>query len=88
MNFQRFCFATLVVATVIAVGPASATCSKATLNGVWGYEVGSAVGHFTADGQGNITSGSQTVSENGVIERQTFTGTYSESKNCTGSVTI
>jgi len=88
MNFQRFCFATLVFATVIAVGPASAICSKATLNGVWGYEVGSAVGHFTANGQGNITSGLQTVSENGVIVTQTFTGTYSESKNCTGSVTI
>jgi hypothetical protein len=77
-----------VFATVIAVGPASTICSKATLNGVWGYEVGSAVGHFSADGQGNITSGSQTVSENGIIETQTFTGTYSESKNCSSSVTI
>jgi hypothetical protein len=88
MNFQRLCFATLVFATMIAVGPASATCSKATLNGVWGYQVGAAVGHFTADGQGNITSGTQTLSDNGVITTQTFTGTYSVSKNCTGSITI
>jgi len=88
MNFQRFCFAALLFATIIAVGPASATCSNTILNGVWGYQVGAAVGHFTADGQGNITNGSQTVSENGVIKTQTFTGTYAVSKKCTGGVTI
>ena len=87
MNFQKFCFATLVFATMIAVGPASATCSNATLNGVWGYIVGAAVGQFTADGRGHLTNGSQTVSQNGVIKTQTFTGTYSVSTNCTGHVT-
>jgi hypothetical protein len=54
MHFQKSCFATLVFATMIAVGPASATCSNATLNGVWGYIVGAAVGQFTADGKGNL----------------------------------
>jgi hypothetical protein len=88
MNFQKFCFATLLFATIIAVGPASATCSDATLKGVWGYQVGAAVGHFTSDGQGNITSGSQTVSENGTIKAQTYTGTYTVRKNCTGGVTV
>ncbi len=87
MNFQKSCFATLVFATMIAVGPASATCSNATLNGVWGFIVGAAVGQFTADGKGNLTNGSQTVSQNGVIKTQTFTGTYSVSTNCTGHVT-
>jgi hypothetical protein len=87
MNFQKSCFATLVFAAMIAVGPASATCSNATLNGVWGYIVGAAVGQFTADGKGNLTNGSQTVSQNGVIETQTFTGTYSVLTNCTGRVT-
>jgi len=88
MNFQKFCFALLVFA-VIAVGSASAaSCSNATVNGVWGYLVGAAVGQFTADGKGGITNGSQTVSQNGVIETQTFTGTYSVSKNCTGSLTV
>jgi len=72
---------------MIAVGPASATCSNATLNGVWGFIVGAAVGQFTADGKGNLTNGSQTVSQNGVIKTQTFTGTYSVSTNCTGHVT-
>jgi len=88
MNFQKFCFATLVFATMIAVTSASgATCSNATVKGVWGYLVGAAVGQFTADGNGNITSGTQTVSQNGTILTQTFTGTYSLAKNCTGSVT-
>jgi len=88
MNFQKFCFATLVFAIMIAVGPASAICSNATVNGVWGFQVGSLVGQFTADGKGNIPSGSGTLSNNGVIETGTFTGTYSVSKNCTGSLTI
>jgi hypothetical protein len=71
----------------IAVGSAfAATCSNATLNGVWGVFVGAAVGQFTADGNGNVT-GSSTVSNNGAIETQTYTGTYSISKNCTGSLT-
>jgi len=88
MNFQKSCFATLVFATMIAVGPASATCSNATLIGVWGYIVGAAVGQFTADGKGNLTNGSQTVSQNGVIHTQTFTGTYSVATNCTGHATV
>ena len=55
---------------------------------MWGYQVGAAVGHFTSNGQGNITSGSQTVSENGTIKAQTYTGTYTVRKNCTGGVTV
>ena len=58
------------------------------MNGVRGYLVGAAVGQFTADGKGNITSGTQTVSQGGLIETGTFTGTYSLAKNCTGSVTL
>ncbi len=85
MNFQKFCFATLVFVIVTAVGSASAICSNATLTGVWGYQVGAAVGHFTADGTGNVTNGFQTVNQNGVIGTQAFTGTYSVAKNCTGS---
>jgi len=87
MKFQEFGFATLVFATMIAVGSASATCSNATFSGVWGYFVGAAVGQFTSDGNGNVT-GSSTVSNNGAIETQTYTGTYSISKNCTGSLTL
>ena len=87
MNFNKRSFVVLVFATALAAGSASATCSDATVTGVWGYIVGAAVGQFTADGKGNITKGSQTVSNNGTIVTQTFTGTYSVSANCTGSLT-
>jgi hypothetical protein len=87
MNFKE-CFVVLVFATLVAVGSASATCSNATLNGVWGVFAGAAVGQFTTDGKGNITNGSQTVSNNGVIQTQTYTGTYTIANNCTGSLTV
>jgi hypothetical protein len=87
MKFQKLGFAVTVLVTMIAIGPTfSATCTNANLVGVWEYEVGAAVGQFTADGTGNITSGSQTVSQNGIIGTQTFTGTYSVSTNCTGTL--
>ena len=89
MNFLKLCMSVVVFATMIAAGSASAaTCSNATVTGVWGYFVGASAGQFTADGKGNITSGSQTVSQNGVVSTQTYTGTYSLAKNCTGSINI
>jgi hypothetical protein len=96
MNFQRLCFAVLVFATTIAVGAASAaSCSNATLNGVFGSldagvkagEPEATVTQFTADGKGNL-SGTLTNSTNGTVTTGTFAGTYSISKNCTGSVTV
>lgn len=86
MNFQRFCFATLIFA-MAAAGCASAACTNATLNGVWGFQVGTAVGQFTADGHGSLT-GSQIINQNGTILTQTFSGTYSVAKSCTGSATF
>jgi len=86
MNFLRIGSAVVLFAVAIAV-PASA-CSDATMNGVFGYVVGAAVGQFTADGAGNITAGSQTASNNGVISTKTFTGTYSIATNCMGTLTI
>ena len=88
MNFQRFCFAILAFVALVAVGSGSATCSTATLTGVWGYFLGGGVGQFTADGNGNITAGSQTVSNGGTILNQTFTGTYTVATNCTGTLTL
>jgi hypothetical protein len=87
MKFQKLCLAITVLVTMVAVGSASAVCSNATVIGVWGYEVGSSVGQFTADGQGNLT-GSQTESQNGTIVMQTYTGTYSVKTNCTGNLTV
>jgi hypothetical protein len=88
MKLHKLCFAVTVLVTLIAIGPAfPAACNNATLVGVWGYQVGASVGQFTADGNGNLT-GFQTASANGVILTQTFTGTYSVSTNCTGSITV
>jgi hypothetical protein len=87
MKFQSICFAVTLFVTMIAIGPASATCTNANLVGVWGYQVGVAVGQFTADGNGHFT-GSQTVSNNGVIGTQTYNGTYSIATNCTGSLIV
>jgi hypothetical protein len=89
MKFQQLCFPVTVMMTMIVVGPtAAASCTNANVTGVWGYVVGAAVGQFTADGKGDITNGSQTVSQHGTIEKQTFTGRYSVATNCTGRVTI
>lgn len=87
MNFKK-CFVVLMFAAWVAVGSASAACSNATMIGVWGVFAGAAVGQFTADGKGNITNGSQTVSNNDVIQTQTYTGTYAVKTTCTGSVTL
>jgi hypothetical protein len=46
------------------------------------------VGQLTLDGQGNITSASWTLSSSGSISTGTTTGTYSISKNCTGTLTL
>jgi hypothetical protein len=89
MKIQKLCFAVTVLVTMIVFVPTSlAICTNANVIGVWGYQVGAAVGQFTADGTGNITSGSQTVSQNGVISTQTYTGTYSVATKCTGSLTL
>jgi hypothetical protein len=89
MKLQKLCFAVAILVTLIAIAPASpASCNNASLAGVWGYEVGAAVGRFMSDGNGHLTAGSQTFSMNGVILTQTFTGTYSLATNCTGSMTI
>jgi hypothetical protein len=87
MNFLKISSVVLLLAVCIAVPTASAACSNATLIGVWGYQVGAAVGQFTSDGQGNL-AGSQTVIVNGTVVNQTYTGTYSVSTKCTGSLIV
>lgn len=84
---------------LIAATPALAVCSNASLKGVYGYSHGrpgglgaqpvdAVLGQFTADGAGHITSGSFTLSAGGTISTGALTGTYSISKNCTGTVTL
>lgn len=89
MKIRMLCFAACVLAAVTSlVATSSASCTNASLTGVWGYVVGSAVGQFTSDGAGHITSGTQTSSQGGTIVTDTFTGTYAVASACTGSITL
>jgi hypothetical protein len=95
MKFQKLCVI-LLFATVCAGGSASATCSNASLKGVFGYLHGRAgadpatvtLGQLTLDGQGKITSGVWTETYSGTIYNGTATGKYAIAKNCTGTMTI
>jgi hypothetical protein len=86
----------LPLAAMVGVVPAlGSTCSNASLNGVFGFlnagydsteggDHGTSVGQITYNGKGKV-SGTLTHSDKGTISALTFTGTYSVSKNCTGS---
>ena len=82
----------------LASAPAAAkSCNNATLNGAYGALYSGffggpksptgAIFRLVADGQGNVT-GTGTQSDNGTIEAETVTGTYSISKNCTGTMAL
>ena len=96
MNFTKSCLSVLAFAAIIAIGSASAaTCSNASLKGVWGsLDAGfnngqpeATLTQVTFDGNGNL-SGTLTNSTDGTISTGTFTGIYSVSKNCTGFFTL
>lgn len=94
MNFQKSCLAVMLFATMVAVGSASAaSCSDASVKGVYGFVFAGAIGGQTATGVGQATfdgkggvSVSQTQSVNGTLQTSSFTGTYSIAKNCTGAL--
>jgi hypothetical protein len=85
-----------VLIILLACSPALvATCSNASLTGVFGYVHGRpgtlsvvVVGQLTFDGQGNITGASWTESNNGSITTGSTTGTYLIGPNCTGTLTL
>ena len=73
----------------------SATCTNASIKGVYGVMSGglngslqpaTGINQVTVDGAGNAT-GTATKSINGTIVTYTYTGTYQIAKNCTGSAT-
>lgn len=89
MRFQRLCFPVVLLTTMIAIGGrCSAACTNASFTGVWGFQIGTAVGQLTANGSGSITAGSDTVNQSGTVTKQTFTGTYSVAAACTGKLTL
>jgi hypothetical protein len=72
-------------------------CSPARAAGNWSFTddgtvigVGprKAVGTLTLDAAGNVLNGVATSSLNGAIADETFSGTYTVSSNCTGSLTV
>jgi len=96
MRFPALVFSTLLLATMVATTPASASCSPATLKGVYGYYHGrpgggatitAVLGQMTSDGAGNL-SGSWTMSVNGAITFGSFDGVYTIAANCTGTLTF
>ena len=88
---------TCVFIGLTATVPLSATCSNASIKGVYGifingydssgnYQHG--VGQINSNGAGKFT-GVETVSDDGTIfNNLALTGTYSVAANCTGSGTI
>lgn len=88
-------FSCLLTIPLMGSPALAATCSYANLNGVFGYVHGRpgtlavvVVGQLTLDGQGNITSGSWTESDDGAITTGTTTGTYTISPSCSGTLTL
>jgi len=71
------------------------TCTLASLEGGWGFALSgtllagpaAATGVLTVDGEGNF-SGYNTLSLNGTILSETFTGTVTVNPDCTTSATV
>ena len=72
-------------------------CSTRSVGGTWAFtdtgtviDIGprAAVGSFTLDGEGNLLNGLATSSLNGSIAGETFSGTYTVSSNCAGTINV
>ena len=72
-------------------------CSNGSVAGKYGYTttgtrlgIGpvAGVGIFTLDRNGNVLGGKQTVSFNGTIADETYTGTYTVNSDCTGTAIL
>lgn len=96
MNFSKDSIVLVMFAALIAAVPASAaTCSNASIKGVYGIlssglngslQPAATVNRVVVDRAGNA-AGYATKSIDGTIVTYNFTGTYQISKNCTGTST-
>lgn len=97
MNFAKATFVFLMLAAIAAAVPAAsaATCSNASISGVYGAissglngssQPAAGITQITADGNGNVT-GTQIKSIDGTIVTYNVTGTYQIRSNCTGTAT-
>lgn len=48
----------------------------------------SAIGHLVADGNGNFTSGTRSITDNGNVREETLTGTYTVNSDGTGQAVV
>ncbi|MGA7632719.1 MAG: hypothetical protein WCB11_18305 [Terriglobales bacterium] len=96
MNFTKISMAALMFVTLTAASSFGATCTDASVKGVYGVlgsglngsgEPAASVSQITSDGNGNLT-GTTTKSIDGEIVTFSTTGTYSIAKNCTGTGTL
>lgn len=81
----------------LAYAEESHACTDQTLVGRYGFtgqgffsasSPAADVGIFVSDGEGNISSGSDTLSSGGQVISRTFTGTYNVKSDCTGTVAL
>jgi hypothetical protein len=93
MNSTKISIAVLLFVAIVTATSFAATCTNASINGVYGISASglngslqpaASVYQITADGAGNVT-GTATKSINGTIVTFPFTGTYQIAKNCTGT---
>ena len=91
----------MVIGALLLIGPALLAdehkCSFRRLAGDWGFTgtgtrtgVGpiAAVGIYTLDEDGNILNGKQTISFNGLVVEETFSGTSTLNEDCTGTSVV
>ncbi len=95
MNFIKGVLFMILIAAIAVPAASAATCSNATLNGVYGtvesglngsLEPSASITQLSLDGAGNMT-GTVTKSSDGTIITYTSTGTYQVNSNCTGTLT-
>jgi hypothetical protein len=93
LNSTKILIAVVLFLAALGVNSFAATCTNASLKGVYGLSASglngsgvpaSSVYQITADGNGNVT-GTATKSIDGSPVTFTFTGTYQLAKNCTGT---
>jgi hypothetical protein len=96
MRSNQYRIMLVVFAAALAAVPAwAATCTNASIKGVYGIvssglngssQPAAGITQVTLDGAGNA-SGTATKSIDGTIVTYTITGTYDLAKNCTGTAT-
>jgi hypothetical protein len=98
MISKMFRIARMIVLASFALSSAAwATCSNASLSGTYGFVDGGTdssgtpttiVGQATFDSTTATFTGTETISQDGVVGSVSFTGTYAMASNCTGTGTV